>query len=241
MTALGVLPQARHKPKQSATDNGGFLRVSEEQLYVAKKTCVGQLPSVQNRTYRGEATHKGDVYPGEHAAIVDKSLWGAVQAVLAENRIQRVSGANSKAPSLLTGLLFDAAGERLTPTWSVKKGTRYRYYVSTSLVKGAARSQSTRRRIPAGNLESVVIEKLRKFLSSRGELLDAIDGDSLGKGEQAHLIQRGSQIADELGQTPDQNKATVKALVRRIEVGSDSVKVDLSQGRLIALLSSDSE
>ena len=52
---------------------------------------------LQNRTYRGEATHKGNAYPGEHAAIVDKPLWDAVQAVLAENRVARATGANTKA------------------------------------------------------------------------------------------------------------------------------------------------
>ena len=130
---------------------------------------------LQNRIYRGEITHKGNSYPGEHPAIVDQPLWDEVQAVLAENRVQRATGANTKAPSLLTGLLFDEAGERLTPTCAVKKGTRYRYYVSTSLVKGDGRARSTRRRIPAGNLENIVIERLRKFFSSRGELLDAIE------------------------------------------------------------------
>jgi site-specific DNA recombinase len=108
-------------------------------------------------------------------------------------------------------------------------------------VKGDGRIRSTRRRIPAGNLENVVIERLRKFLSGRGELLDAIEGKSLGRNGQGQLIQRGRQIADELGQTPDQNKAIVAALVRRVEVGPDIVKVDASQGRLTALLSSDSE
>jgi hypothetical protein len=136
---------------------------------------------LQNRPYRGEATHKGSAYPGEHAAIVDRPLWDAVQAALANNRVQRATGANTKAPSLLTGLLFDEAGERLTPTWSVKKGTRYRYYVSTSLVKGDGRLRPTRRRIPAGNLADVVIDRLRKFLSSRGELLDAFVGQGLGR------------------------------------------------------------
>ena len=82
---------------------------------------------LQNRTYRGEATHKGNAYPGEHSAIVDKPLWDAVQAVLAENRVARATGVNTKEPSLLTGRLFDETGERLTPTWSVKEGTRYRY------------------------------------------------------------------------------------------------------------------
>jgi site-specific DNA recombinase len=31
-------------------------------------------------------------------------------------------------------MVFDETGERLTPTYAVKKGRRYRYYVSTSLI-----------------------------------------------------------------------------------------------------------
>jgi site-specific DNA recombinase len=46
---------------------------------------------LQNRTYRGEATHKGHAYPGEHSAIVEQSLWEAVQAVLAKDRVARAS------------------------------------------------------------------------------------------------------------------------------------------------------
>jgi site-specific DNA recombinase len=228
LDAAGIRSKRRVRPDGTESGNQRF---SQGALYLL----------LQNRTYRGEATHKGNAYPGEHAAIVDQPLWDAVQAVLAENRVIRASGANTKAPSLLTGLLFDEAGERLTPTWSVKKGTRYRYYVSTSLVKGDGRTRSTRRRIPAGNLENVVIERLRKFFSSRGELLNAIEGESLGGSGPGQLIQRARQIADELGQTPDQNKAIVTALVRRVEVGPDSVKVDVSQSRLTAQLSSDSE
>jgi site-specific DNA recombinase len=228
LDATGIRSKRRVRPDGTESGNQRF---SQGALYLL----------LQNRTYRGEATHKGNAYPGEHAAIVDKPLWDAVQTVLAENRVIRATGANTKAPSLLTGLLFDEAGERLTPTWSVKKGTRYRYYVSTSLVKGDGKIRSTRRRIPAGNLEKVVIERLRKFLSGRGELLDAIEGKSLGRNGQGQLMQRGRQIADELGQTPDQNKAIVAALVRRVEVGPDIIKVEASRGRLTALLSSDSE
>ena len=228
LDAAGIRSKRRVRP--DGTEHGSQ-RFSQGALYLL----------LQNRTYRGEATHKGNAYPGEHAAIVDKPLWDAVQAVLAENRVQRAAGANTKAPSLLTGLLFDEAGERLTPTWAVKKGTRYRYYVSTSLVKGDGRTRSRRRRIPAGNLENVVLERARQFLSNRGELLDAIEAQSLGKGGPGQLIQRGRQMAEKLGQTPDQNKSIVKALVRRVEVGPDSVKVDVSQGHLTALLSSDSK
>ena len=56
--------------------------------------------------------------------------------MLAKNRVERATGARAKQPSLLAGLVFDETGERLTPTYAVKKGTRYRYYVSTSLMTG---------------------------------------------------------------------------------------------------------
>ena len=121
---------------------------------------------LQNRTYRGEATHKGNAYPGEHAAIVESELWDAVQVRLADNGVARASGANTKSPSLLMGEIFDAAGHRLTPTWSVKKGTRYRYYVSSALVSGTANG-SNHLRIPAGDLETIVISRLHNFLADR--------------------------------------------------------------------------
>lgn len=120
LDTAGIRSKRRVRP--DGTDHGNQ-RFSQSALYLL----------LQNRTYRGEARHEGNAYPGEHAAIVDEPIWDAVQAVLADNRVQRANGVNTKAPSLLTGLLFDEAGERLTPTWSVKKGTRYRYYVSASL------------------------------------------------------------------------------------------------------------
>ena len=226
LDTAGIRSKRRVRP--DGTEHGNQ-RFSQGALYLL----------LQNRTYRGEATHKGNAYPGEHAAIVDKPLWDAVQAVLAENRVQRTTGANTKVPSLLTGVLFDEAGERLTPTWSVKKGTRYRYYVSTSLVKGGSKAPSTRRRIPAGNLETIVIERLQRLFSSRGELLDAMEGASIGRTGQGQLIQHGRQIAAQLRQTPEQNRSIITALVHRVEIGPDSVNIDVSQGRLAALLGSN--
>jgi site-specific DNA recombinase len=160
---------------------------------------------LQNRTYRGEATHKGNSYPGQHAAIVDKKLWDAVQAALGENRIARATGARTKHPSLLTGILFDEAGGRLTPTHCVKKGTRYRYYVSTALVTPTG--SSSRRRIPAGNLETVVVDRLRTFLANRVAILDAIGDEAKGATSKRHLFDRASQIAAELEiQEPEKTK-----------------------------------
>src|SRR5690606_31535431 len=35
---------------------------------------------LRNRVYVGDAVHKGTVYPGEHEAIIAKTLWDKVQA-----------------------------------------------------------------------------------------------------------------------------------------------------------------
>src|SRR4029077_8722739 len=62
---------------------------------------------LQNRIYRGEITHKGNAYPAEHQAIVDNVMWDHDHASLAENRVDRATGADAKQPSLLAGLIFD--------------------------------------------------------------------------------------------------------------------------------------
>ena len=101
------------------------------------------------------------------------------------------TGADTKQPSLLAGLIFDES-ERLTPSHAVKKGTRYRYYVSESLIVGTAKDKSTGRRIPAANLETLVITKLRSFLADEGAILDAIRHEYAEVNAQARLIARGT-------------------------------------------------
>jgi len=94
---------------------------------------------LQNRIYRGEIVHKDKSYPGEHEAIIDEALWNDAQAILAENRTDRMLGTVEKQVSLLSVILFDARGERMTPTHATKNNTPYRYYISRSLLAGTAK------------------------------------------------------------------------------------------------------
>jgi site-specific DNA recombinase len=196
---------------------------------------------LQNRIYRGEITHKGNAYPGQHSAIVDSPLWDAVQAILAENRVHRASGSDAKHPSLLVGLVFDENGERLTPSHAVKKGTRYRYYVSMSLVTGAAKDPSKGRRIPAADLESLVIAKLQSFLANQGAILDAISDEGANGAGQSRLIARGRQISEDLGTlAPDQIRATLMALLSRVDIKPDRFEIVIRRGLLVELLGAQS-
>ena len=128
---------------------------------------------LQNRIYRGEIVHKDKAYPGLHEAIIDEELWNEVQAALAENRVERVTRSGAGAPSLLAGLVYDASGERMSPTHANKKGTRYRYYVSQSLIKrDRAQAKDAACRVPAAELETLVEDRRRdngtKVVSASG-------------------------------------------------------------------------
>ena len=196
---------------------------------------------LQNRIYRGEITHKGNAYPGEHPPIVDEVLWDQVQAILAENRVDRATGADAKQPSLLAGLIFDESGERLTPSHAVKKGTRYRYYVSRSLIVGTAKDKSTGRRIPAANLETLVITRLRSFLADEGAILDAIREEHADGTAQSRLIARGLKIAKEIESlTPDRIRAMLMTLISRVDIRPDCVEISVRRSRLVEMLGSDS-
>jgi hypothetical protein len=207
-------------------------------VYGCHKLSRGALYlMLQNRIYRGEITHKGNAYPGEHKAIVDKALWDMVEAVLAENRINRTKGADAKYPSLLAGLVFDDSGERLTPTHAVKKGTRYRYYVSRSLITGAAKDDSQGRRIPAGNLENLVIGRLLAFLADEGAMLSAISDAEENGAEQKRLIARGRQISGEFPTlTPDAIRSILLTLVGRIDIRAEHVEIRVYRHRLHDLI-----
>src|SRR4051812_36710923 len=61
--------------------------------YGSQRFSRGALYAMlQNRIYRGEVTHKGASYLGEHDGIVDERLWGEVQVMLRTNRIERADG-----------------------------------------------------------------------------------------------------------------------------------------------------
>ena len=113
-----------------------------------------------NRTYRGEVVHKGKDYPGEHEAIVSKGLWEKVQAALSENTRAKQAKAKTKIISPLQGVVrcghCDGA---MGLTYTQKGPRRYTYYHCARDAKRAV-SRCQLKRVPAGDIEKVVLEQL---------------------------------------------------------------------------------
>jgi len=135
---------------------------------------------LRNRLYIGEIRHRDQCYPGEHKGIVPRDLWDKVQAQLNSNLQTRRNRAKEQATSLLTGLLDDAAGNRFTPSFTIRRGRRYRYYVSQLAIKSLGGERNGPTRIPAHELEGRVTEKLVAFLKSDAEVFDRLseEGES---------------------------------------------------------------
>ena len=225
LAASGVM--SKRRVRRDGTEYGGRRPIGRGALYLM----------LQNSIYRGKITHKGNSYPGEHPAIVEQALWERVQAALALHRIERATGANAKQPNLLGGFVFDQNGQRLSPTYAIKKGTRYRYYISSSLMREAAASRLGGWRIPAGDLEGIVISRLREFLATPTAILDAIGEQLENCLGQSQLIQRARQLTNELAaQAPNNIKTTLLALSCRVEVHPDRVDISLCRQLLAKML-----
>jgi DNA invertase Pin-like site-specific DNA recombinase len=104
--------------------------------YGGKPFTRGHLYRIlQNRVYLGEVNHKDATHRGEHAAVVDRRLWDEAQRVMASNRKAVSTGSQSETASLFKGLVFDDAGNRMSPAHANKAGRRYRYYLSQALLQ----------------------------------------------------------------------------------------------------------
>ena len=127
---------------------------------------------LQNRTYLGEVVHKGAAYPGEQDPIIDDELWNAVQTKLEANRgVRRRSHIETGA--LLGGLFFDDRGNLMSPTYSIRRGNRYRYYISRALVRGDKKAAGSHGRVGATDVERLVVETLSQQLC-RPELMNDV-------------------------------------------------------------------
>ena len=159
---------------------------------------------LRNRFYIGEVRYKGEVFPGEQPAILDRALFEAVQTKLDHQRTNHAK-ARQQSQSLLMGRIFDERGNRMTPSHAVKNGMRYRYYISSVLIQGQPDKAAKLNRVPATEIEKLILSALRKHLA--GKPHNQVEAE-------------GSRSLDD--------KELISAYVARIDVKRDHLAVQLS-------------
>jgi site-specific DNA recombinase len=175
-------------------------------------TTIGGIPFtrgslaafLRNRFYIGEVRYNGEVFPGEQSAILDRMLFEAVQTKLDQQRTNQARS-RQKSQSLLTGRIFDARGNRMTPSHAVKNGVRYRYYISSVLIQGQPDKAAKPNRMPATEIEKLILSAVREHLAGKPHHKAEAEGpDSLNDNE------------------------LISAHVARVEVKRDHLAIQLS-------------
>jgi site-specific DNA recombinase len=161
---------------------------------------------LRNRFYIGEVKYRGEIFSGEQPAILDRPLFDAVQSKLDQQRISH-NKARHQSGALLAGRIFDDAGNRMTPTYAVKNGVRYRYYLSRPLTQGQSDKAAKLNRVPAAEVEKLITEALRTRIGTKS--------------------QRDTPIIATASPTDDQELITTRVL--RVDVKQDHLAVKLSQ------------
>jgi site-specific DNA recombinase len=177
---------------------------------VAARITVGALAHfLKNRFYIGEMVYLSEVYAGEHEPIVDRSTFDAVQVKLAEKvRARQVRVSHS--PAILIGRIFDDRDNRMTLSHSNKDGVRYRYYVSHAVLQSRKQEAGAVARVPAAELEKIVVEAVRTRCAAAGQPRDELSDRELIDSHVQRLIVRPSAIDVELRGEQDDHASPIR-------------------------------
>jgi len=167
-----------------------------------------------------QVSHKGETYPGEHEAIIEKSLWGKVQKKLADNTQSCSEETRSKTPVLLKSLIqCGHCGMSMGATFARKRGKTYRYYLCLHARKSGYESCPVRS-VAAGEVDKTVLEKVREMIGSPEMITKET---SISKESEASL-RNMANLWDEL--YPGEHAQIVRRLIEKVTVYED--RLDLS-------------
>jgi hypothetical protein len=175
-------------------------------------------------------------YPGQHPPLIDGATWDAVQAQLATNHHENRARTNAKSKSLLAGLIYDDAGNRLVSSHATKNGKRYRYYVTPEATgRSVAAASVPKLRLPATMIDELLRVKLQSFLTDKVQISNLLRETRCRPAEIGRGLRMASELADSLmsGSPVAQGVAD---LLARVAVSHTGLNISIKRDRLLAML-----
>lgn len=129
----------------------------------------------------------------------------------------------------------------MTPTHAVKKGRRYRYYVSAALITNARSLQAKGLRVPAGDVEALVLELLQKFLASEQDVSGALSTIDIDAATLRAAVAKAVDLSSNWAALPSLKvRELVRTIVARVCVRTDEVVVSVNRQAFARMLLGDS-
>ncbi|MBV8969444.1 MAG: recombinase family protein, partial [Verrucomicrobia bacterium] len=126
------------------------------------------------------------------------------QARLAE-QTRALSTKRASSQALLLGKLRDERGNLFSPTYAMKGGRRYRYYVSRAVQRGRPDEGGSVGRVPANEIETMVIEAVRE-----------------------RFAEGASSMAPNAGlPASDHDRHAIRDLIERVTIAKDRIEIVL--------------
>lgn len=211
------------KPKPRMLANGATI--------AAPRFMVGPLAyMLKNRFYIGEVVYRGEVHKGEHAPILDRELFDAVQTRLAERTVRRKMR-RTQSPFLLTGLIFDDRGNPMSPSHANKKGVRYRYYVSQAILQNQKSEAGSISRASGPDIEAIVLDSVRREIADRNVEADDHEADRRadeGERDRTTTKTNSSTVA---ATSPDSDRDLIARHVARIVLRPRAIEITMTDKR----------
>jgi site-specific DNA recombinase len=129
----------------------------------------------------------------------------------------------------------------MTPTHAVKKGVRYRYYVSRRLItdvrSGDKGKAGTGQRLPATELERLIVERLGAFLADAAAVTAALRPRRDGAPSAKRALVAAADIVRAIAtEGQERSFGLLRPLIVRAQVHLDRIEVDLGADRLVDAL-----
>jgi DNA invertase Pin-like site-specific DNA recombinase len=116
---------------------------------------------LRNPVYVGRVSHKGQIFEGRQAPIVDLALWEKAQELLGAKSAGREKRQVVPGGRPLAGRLFDDRGNAMSPSYMAhRSGKRYAYYISQALLQNDRERAGAVPRVRAEEIERVVSRAL---------------------------------------------------------------------------------
>ena len=188
---------------------------------------------LRNPIYIGKVRHKEKLHEGLHDAIIDDATWKLVQTQLADHGGKKIRSTRRPALRLLDGVLFDAKGRAMRTTYASKSihtdGTtrtkRYWYY--TTAVRGSE-AKTEIERLPADEIERVVMNALNERLADMRWLADQINGQVRETTAVCILRTIEQRVVEDDMTNVDAQSQDFLSIIDRIDTHKDRLVVSLN-------------
>jgi site-specific DNA recombinase len=216
-------------------NNDGYTTKS----YVSRtKNQVGGRPftinplisMLKNRLYVGDVHHKGQYYPGQHAALISHDVFAQAHAIFNENKHEKRKRTwTIKSKALLKGIIYcGSCGGAMSPTHTRKKNKHYHYYVANSYRKQMCNDCPVNR-IPAGEIEAIIVSQMKAIFASPQMMVEIwrkirAGNESYSEADLHDSLRRLGSIWDSL--FPAEQKRITHLLIDRVIIRANGIDVE---------------